>query len=184
MKYIVLFISLFITIGINGQSIALKEVNESDSLGRKTGIWISDYGDVSCYRNGELNGSEVFFRKNDNDSTIYALWLFNNKEKEISGTQIFFQLNGKVGTILADVTPNVDFIGAHRHYTKESIFPYQSYCYEFNEKGLLIAEGWAILGEDLIMDDERVGIWKYYGEDGKVELVDFSKDYGDHNPYL
>lgn len=55
------------------------------------------------------------------------------------------------------------------------VFPYQSYDYQFYPNGNIEAQGWRVFGEDFEIDDEEIGIWKYYTPEGKEKIVDYSK---------
>lgn len=186
-RSILILFCLCIAIGIFGQVFNTTNdsllINQLDSLGNKSGFWVeNDY--LKYYTNNNLNGPILSFEeRTDNSSMIISvlLSLINNKE---SGSQMFFHPNGVVALLLVNVSPNVDFIGAQKHYLKDAVFPYQTYCYEFYTNGKLKAKGWAILGEDLEIDNERVGVWQYYELDGKEESVDFSKDGVKYCPYL
>ncbi len=145
-----------------------------DSIGNRVAVW--NEGLLSVYNNGILDGPDLSFSRKIYDDRTYVAALSFFKDGKYKGSQIFFHPNGVVSILRINIEPNKDFIGAQKVYTKESIFPYQAYRYEFYDNGKLFCEGWEIIGEQTEIDDEKVGVWKYYDENGNCELVDFSND--------
>lgn len=148
-------------------------VNQVDSNGRKSGVWIESTSWLNYYYNGKVNGPSIIFRKSNDNSITFDL-IVQQKKGKFSGSTMSFHPNGVVSYLLVNVTPNTDFVGAQKIYSHDFVFPYQAYCYEFYPDGNLKAKGWMILGEDFEMDNERVGLWNFYGSDGE-ETRDYSK---------
>ena len=173
-KSFVLFILLFsflpaISKDFNAESF----INRTDSLGLKNGLWIDGYtGWMSFYKNGVPDGPSICLEPKK-DGIYIALIETLNKATNY-GSRVAFYPNGVVSSILTRMLPNTDFKGWQIMYDKDFNFKYQSYCMEFYPSGKLQAEGWYILGEEIEIDFERVCVWKFYGEDGTVEEVNFS----------
>lgn|GEM_PF-4251314 len=182
-KVYTIVLCIFAFMEVAGQSIENDRqcINQIDSLGRSDGFWL----DGSClvyYVNGVMNGPAIQFEKNEEDSSVFirSECIFRDG---MPVSMTFYYPNGVVNQIVANFMPNTDFIGAQKMYTQESVFPYQAYCYYFYPDGKLKAKGWGIIGEDYVIDDERVGVWQYYTPDGTEEIVDYSRDDIDYKKY-
>lgn len=150
----------------------LISVNQLDSLGVKTGLWVDNYNWIFYYNNGVKNGPGISIEPNSGSPFISEI-IFT-KQDNLEGSFIMFHPNGVIAILFTNLTPNTNFKGKQICYSKDFDFKYQSYCMEFYPNGKLQAEGWYILGEEIEVDLERVGIWKFYSEDGTVEEVNFS----------
>lgn len=153
-----------------------------DTVGSRVAVW-SDRNMVNIYNNGVLDGPSVSFSMGSNNCKPYVDSILFFSDGSSSGSEVFFHSNGVIAIIRTKINPNTDFVGAQKEYDKGYVFPYQSYVYEFDDKGRLYCEGWEIIGEDTEIDSEKVGVWKYYNPDGLFEVVDFSKDEVDESKY-
>lgn len=146
-----------------------------DSIGNKFAVW-SDNNIVSVFREGVLDGSVVSYSDSRVDGRTYVDQLSYFTNSIPKGSEISFHPNGVVAILRINIEPNTNFIGTQKIYVQEAIFPYQTYSYIFHDNGQLYGEGWEIIGAETEVDSEKVGVWKFYDENGNCELVDFSKD--------
>lgn len=157
------------------QDDCVKSYIKLDSLGNRLAVW-SGYNVVYVYRDGVLDGPVVSYSDSRVDGTTYVDCLIYFAKNTPKGSDIYFHPNGVVSILRINILPNTNFIGVQKIYDKDFIFPYQAYRYDFYDNGQLYGEGWEIIGEQIEIDNEKVGVWKFYDENGNCELVDFSKD--------
>lgn len=178
-RYILIFLCCFAAIEVLGQIFDIENnsmrINQLDSLGNKSGIWVED-DLIKYYTDGKFNGPILDFEKNKEDSFLHIKGGVQYRNGIPTGPYIYFHPNGIIGFLIVKFLPNTDFVGVQKFYTPDSNFPYQAYCYDFYPNGNLKAKGWEIFGEDFEIDSERVGVWQYYDLDSNEETVDFSKD--------
>lgn len=154
------------------------EVNQTDSLGNKEGVWISRYGHILFFNHGDLSSSCVLIDQR-NDDQPYIKFISNYADSKPLGSFVSFHPNGVISELIINISPNTDFLTHPKDSTDVTYaLLYQSYNYEFNEQGILIAEGWMVFGEDIEIDFEKVGKWKYYELNGQIKII----DYGNHLP--
>ena len=157
------------------QDNSVKNYIRLDSLGNKVAVW-SEHNVVSVFRDGALDGPVVSYSDSRVDDGTYVDCLTYFANHTPKGSNIYFHPNGVVAILRINILPNINFIGAQKTYVKDFIFPYQAYRYDFYDNGQLYGEGWEIIGDQIEIDNEKVGVWKFYDENGNCELVDFSKD--------
>lgn len=175
-KYSILLIASAVSVTSYGRenNYCPNDSIQLDSLGNRIAVWSENL--VSSYKDGIIDGFAMSFSDIDYNNKTYISSLGFYKNGVPKGSDLYFHPNGVVSILRINIEPNKDFIGAQKSYTKESIFPFQAYRYDFYDNGQLRCEGWEIIGEDTQIDSEKVGVWKYYDQNGNYEIVDFSKD--------
>ncbi len=171
--HLIILLSVLPALGKDGNFTPL--INQTDSVGLKTGLWFEPHPDwIGYYKNGVLDGAALVTSTDINGDRYTALMAFF-RQGEPQGSFVMFHPNGVISFILTKLLPNTDFKEAQVvGYSNDFNFKYQGYGMEFYPSGKLQAEGWYILGEEIEIDLERVGVWKFYYEDGTVEEVNFS----------
>lgn len=167
-----LLIIFFLTHYLNCSAIEGQEyVIQQDSINNKNTVQINKNG-LTSFFNGIKNGINIDWYISKGNLSICDISLC--KSEKLIGSITFYHENGVISELLVNILPNTDFIGAQVDNIKDAVFPYQSYCYRFDNNGMLKSEGWMILSEEYWIDYERVGTWKYYKSDGEIDIVDFS----------
>lgn len=107
------------------------------------------------------------------DWRILILEFFENSKSQ--GPIITFYDNELVSIIIDDISINTDYTFEYGSYTESAWFPFQGYCKQYTDKGLLHAEGWYIFDENPLMEGVEVGVWTKYNADGSSYTIDYSE---------
>lgn len=144
-------------------------MNQIDSTGARTGMWKEEhhyYVVFQNYSNGVLNGISVAYSSSDMPEGCYFLSdvsFYNNGERR--GSVYLFYPNGRLGAYIVNLMKD----------SSSEFYTLKSYIYEYNEDGSLRCEGWSLFGDDIEIDEQPIGVWKFYRVDGSY----YEKDYGD-----
>lgn len=160
-------------------NINLKNINKTDSLGKKTGYWCDTSDDFICfdfYENGKKNGISIIYnRKSQNPYGLIACGYHIN---DIPAYQwmFFYNYNNTISSVVTNISENTDFIKEAQNTWLSKYEPLmQAYTICYDDNGNIDSEGWFIFPAhgDMEIDFEDVGEWKYYTPEG-VKTKDFS----------
>ena len=180
-----LILSLVVCSNIWGQTISLpiapldinlKDINQTDSLGKKDGYWceVSDDRVSLClYAGGMKNGFAQVYGKLGQDKYYLEAsgYYCNNRQAD---QWLFFYTNGMVSLSLTKISKNSTFLEEAKSagfYNPNATW--QCYLQGFDTNGKITSEGWCIFQDDVEADAQEVGIWKYYTPHG-IKTVNMS----------
>lgn len=152
-----LIIPLIVSTSIFGQS----ELNQFDSIGKKTGLWIDSVSDniykrESYYKSGIKNGVEKVYSKKGKTLSFFGEY----KNGHLVGTGYYFDDNGFLSfTILYE-----GFV-AYRGKRYQKGKKYQKGFFTlYNKEGKIIESGTAFFveGEEEFGEEIRLKDWKHY----------------------
>ena len=148
------------------------DCNQSDSHGKKYGLWIENKGNTYCYyKDNERNGTLISYsRKTGKVNCIgeysngkpAGKWYYFDESDHLLFTQENIQSNKSVKRKRDD--------GA-------AIIPeFISFVKNYFQNGVMKSEGQVLYDDDIEIDYYETGSWKYYDESGKLvktETFDF-----------
>lgn len=188
MRLSILILQLVVCSTIWGQTISLpiapldinlKHINQSDSLGKKTGYWCEATDDIVSlcfYADGVKDGFAQIYSKLEHDRYYLAASGYYHNNMPVH-QWLFFYANGMVFFSQTKISKNSDFLKEARKagfYNPSSTL--QCYMINYDVDGKITSEGWCIFQDDVEADAEEVGTWKYYTSQG-VKTVNESLKY-------
>lgn len=188
MRILISILLLIVCHSLSGQTINvplaplninLKNINKTDSLGKKTGYWCKsndDFIGLDFYENGKRNGISI--RYNKTGQNPYGLVACGYYSNGIPACQwmFFYHPNNNISGVVTNISKNTDFIKeAQKTWLSKHEPLMQAYGINYDGNGNIESEGWFIFPADgdFMMDFEYVGVWKYYTPQG-VKTKDFS----------
>ncbi len=152
-----------------------EKFNLVNSAGMKHGIWLEEnqsYISLSNYKSGMKDGIEVVFNQSalparlvylleyTNDS-IRSIISFDTKTGLPTGISQFIRENNN--PIIHPETTDSDYTLPFLFYSK----------YYDRNSGHIESEGHELLGDDWEIDNWMIGEWKFYDEEGAIEIRDY-----------
>ncbi len=161
---LVIVLMLLLTIPADAQKAMSGVPNQSDSLGRKQGLWIEEDGLKEVYyHDGVKDGIyRSYYKKNR------RLESFGEFSKDTpSGTWYYFDEIGYLILSESQIQVNSN-LKVKRDDGKFIVPRLKSHVKIYHKNGQLCQEGIALYDEDIQVDYFMFGSWKYYNSKGKL----------------
>ena len=155
---------LFLAIHADAQKATSGVPNQSDSLGRKQGLWIEEDGLKEVYYlDGVKDGIyRAYYKKN------HRLESFGEFSKGTpSGTWYYFDETGYLILSQRQIQANSS-LKVKRDDGQFIVPRLKSHVRIYHKNGQLCREGIALFDEDIQVDYFMFGSWKYYDSEGKL----------------
>jgi antitoxin component YwqK of YwqJK toxin-antitoxin module len=148
-------------------------VNRVDSVGKKTGLWITmDSGLRSeiYYLHGLKHGIyKVYYRNGE----LYSIGEYRNDL--FSGTNIVFSEEGVL--LYKQVDISLNHTGVKAVDSKEIIPKYKSHFISFEVIGEIKEEGTILYDKAVEIESIRYGPWKFYDNGILSKTIDYKDEY-------
>ena len=152
-----------------------ENINNFNSYGKKNGIWLEEKQSsifISSYISGQKDGTELIFDRSAIPVRLECLLVYANDS--IRTIISFDPKTGLPTGVSQFIRDNNNPIIYPDTTTSDYILPYLFYSKYYDRNlGKVISEGYELLGDDWEIDNWMIGKWKFYDEDGAIEIRDY-----------
>jgi antitoxin component YwqK of YwqJK toxin-antitoxin module len=163
----------------SGPDSSSNSINQFDKEGKKNGLWFEMKGTEQLYyKHGLKNGICIEY-----DPKTHLMSEFCEfKDDKLTGDFYFWDTLGILQAKASQFADNTD-IRIKKLDGKKYLLPGKCYLKLYYQTGVLRAEGVVVSEEGIEMDFYKVGTWKYYDYDEKLQKQETYKDglYSDLN---